>query len=216
MLDEKVIQLKEAFVNYTSLIREILQKVQGGLTDKCDLTLREVIDKDEVIVNSKEIEIDELCVNLIAQFQPKAKVLRTIMMIYKINSDLERIGDEAVGVAQSGIYLLLHDKFLNMVDFVDILNQVIVMYQDSIQAFMLEDSSLARSVLSKDAIIDCFNQNVYHQFKTEMIENPKVVSPSLHIMKISRNIERIADHVTNVAEDVVYMVEGCVLKHQDS
>ncbi len=213
MLNEKIIQLKKSFVEYSDLVEDTLQKVHSGVCERKSDDLRDVIENDEPQINDKEIEIDELCMSMIAQFQPKAKNLRTIVMITKINNDLERIGDQAVNIAQSGLYLLSHEIFLMMVNFSDIINQVISMYRDSIQAFIQEDADLARQVLDKDAVIDSFNRNVYHKLKGEMKEDPQVVSPALQIMRIARNLERIADHATNIAEDVVYVVEGRVLKH---
>ncbi|OED35283.1 phosphate transport system regulatory protein PhoU [PVC group bacterium (ex Bugula neritina AB1)] len=214
MLNEKIIQLKKRFVEYADLLEDVLQKVYSGLCLREDHLLREVIDIDEPMVNDMEIEIDDFCLGIIAQFQPKAKSLRTIMMISKINNDFERIGDQAVNVAESSLYLLSHESFLMLVDFSTVLNQIIRMYGDSVQSFIQEDADLARKVMEQDEIVDCFNRDVYHKLKGEMQEDPKLVSPALQVIRIARNFERMADHITNIAEDVVYVVEGKVCKRK--
>lgn len=214
MLSEKMIQLKKSFVEYSDLVENSLTKAKQGLVERKSDLLEEVIHKGEPLINEMEIDIDEMCMSVIAQYQPKAKSLRTIMMISKINSDLERIGDQITNVAQSALYLLQNESFLMMVNFEAVMNNVITMYRNSIQSFIQEDANLARQVLEMDEVVDAFNRDVYHKLKGSMKEDPKVVSPALQIMRIARNIERIADHVTNISEDVVYVVEGRVLKHQ--
>jgi phosphate transport system protein len=213
MIDEKVAELKKGFLDYTNLLENILWKTKDGLLKRKPEKLKEVIEVDELKVNATEIEIDEMCMSVIAQFQPKAKNLRTIMMISKINNDMERIGDQAVNIAQSGLYMLDHERFLSLIDMSDIFEGVIKMYRNSIQSFMEEDVGLAREVCEYDDIVDQFNSDTYQKLKGEMKEDPGRVSPSLQLMRIARNLERIADHATNIAEDVVYMVEGLVLKH---
>jgi phosphate transport system protein len=109
--------------------------------------------------------------------------------------------------------MLDHERFLSLIDMSDIFEGVIKMYRNSIQSFMEEDVGLAREVCEYDDIVDQFNSDTYQKLKGEMKEDPGRVSPSLQLMRIARNLERIADHATNIAEDVVYMVEGLVLKH---
>ena len=146
MLDEKIVQLKAQFVDYGVLIENILLKACKGLSERKSKLLQEIIEIDELKSNNAEIEIDELCMNIIAQFQPKAKNLRIIIMISKINCDLERIGDQVVNISQSALSLLKHEEFSKMVKFHDMFNQVISMYRNSIQSFIGEDTSLARQV----------------------------------------------------------------------
>jgi phosphate transport system protein len=183
------------------------------LLNKDKKLLLEIIEVDEPQTNDAEIEIDEMCINLIARFQPEAKDLRTIMMILKMNNDLERIGDMAVNISESALFLIERPQVKPLIDLPKMAEETIQMLRDSIDSFIKGDSKLAQSVCERDDIVDAYRDQILRELITYMISDPTTIERAIHIERISRNLERIADLATNIGEDVVYIVEGRVIKH---
>ena len=213
MLEERITNLKRQLVEYAGLAENMIEKAVNGLLRKDRDLLIEVIEKDEPRANQREIEIDELCTEVIAQFQPRAKGLRTILMMMKMNNDLERMGDHAVNIAQSATYLIERPLVKAYIDIPRMATVTIGMLKDSIMAFIEEDVRLARSVCERDNEVDALAMQVLRELVTFMAADPKTIERSLHLIRVSGNIERLADLSTNICEDTIFMVEGTVIKH---
>ncbi|MEI6155071.1 MAG: phosphate signaling complex protein PhoU, partial [Deltaproteobacteria bacterium] len=184
-----------------------------ALLRKDSAMLMEIIEKDEPTANNTEIIIEEMCISMIAQFQPKAKDLRTILMILKINNDLERAGDHAVNIAESGLFLNDRPQLKPLIDIPRMAQDSINMLKDSITSFINEDSMLAYKVCERDNEVDDLANQIMRELITYMTGDPSTIERSLHLLKISRNLERVADLSTNICEDVIFMVEGAIIKH---
>lgn len=213
MLHERINELKEQIVAFAALIEMMTERSVQGLVDRDARLLHSLIDSDEPRANAYEIQIDDLCTILIAQYQPMAKDLRTILMIYNINGSLERIGDHAVNIAQNGLELLDRPPIKKYIDIPRMKDLVVRMLSDSIAALVQENSGLALEVCTRDDAIDGLRDQITRELMTFMTENPSIISPCLRIMRIAENLERIADLTTNISEDIVFLSQGKVIKH---
>ncbi|CUT00950.1 phosphate signaling complex protein PhoU [Candidatus Chrysopegis kryptomonas] len=213
MLAEKLNKLKEKIVEQGNLVESMIEKSIRGLLTRDKALLIDVLQVDEPRANEMEIEIDEMCVNLIARFHPEAKDLRTIIMILKMNNDLERIGDMAVNISESALFLIERPQVKPLIDLPKMAEETIQMLKDSIDSFIKGDSNLAKNVCERDDIVDAYRDQILRELITYMISDPTTIERAIHIERISRNLERIADLATNIGEDVVYIVEGKVIKH---
>ena len=214
MLEEtKLIQLKKELMEFATLIESMVDMSIQGLIERKSELLDEVIHREELKANAFEIDLDEKCVSIIAQHQPAGKSLRTILMVLHINSTLERIGDHAVTIAESGIFLIEKPSMKPLLDIPRMAHVVECMIKDSINSFINEAPDLASSVCERDNIVDSLRNQILRELITFMISDPTTIERALQLMKISSNLERIADLTTNICEDVIYMVRGQVIKH---
>jgi phosphate transport system protein len=213
MLHQELEMLKEKLLESATLVESMIEKSINGLLKKDKNLLLKIIEEDEARENDLEIQIEEKGIELIARYQPHAKDLRTIVMILKMNNDLERIGDEAVNIAQSALFLIERPMVKPLIDIPRMAEEAIKMLQDSIKAFLQEDSQLAREVCVRDAIVDGLRDQIWRELITFMASDPTTIERSLHLLRISRCLERVADLATNLAEDTVYIVEGEIIKH---
>jgi len=213
LFQRKLTELKQKIVKYSSLVEGMIEKSVKGLLDKEKDLLLEVIEKDEPKANNFEIDIDEFCTTLIAQFEPKAKDLRTILMILKMNNDLERVGDLSVNICESSLFLIERPLVKPLIDIPRMAGETIGMLKNSIDAFIREDAKLAKDVCENDNIVDGLNDQIMRELFTFMISDASSVERSFHLIRISQNLERIADLSTNISEDVIFMVEGKIIKH---
>lgn len=170
--------------------------------------VRELEDK----VNHSHIEIDETCLRLIALHQPAAGDLRLIAAVLKINSDLERIGDQAVNIAETGLYLLKQPS-MSLGDVPRMVELAVGMLKDSLDAFSRGDVALAREVIARDDEEDRLKSQTFNTLVALMQKDASTIQRAMDVILIARNLERIADHATNVAEDVVFMVQGKDIRH---
>jgi phosphate transport system protein len=214
MLEEtKLTNLKKTLMEFATLVESMVDHSINGLMLKKEDLLSDVIGLDESRANSYEIELDERCVTIIAQHQPTGKALRTILMILHINSTLERIGDHAVTISESGLFLIDQPLVKPLIDIPRMADVVKSMISDSINSFINEDADLARRVCERDTIVDGLRTQIMRELITFMTSDPSTIERALQLMKISSNLERIADLTTNICEDVIYMVKGKVIKH---
>jgi|UniRef100_A0A7V5Y072 phosphate transport system protein len=213
MLEEKLNFLKEKIIGYADHIEKMLEKTIDGLLAKKGELLKAVIELDEKKANDWEIEIDELCIDLIALYQPKAKDLRTILMILKMNNDFERMGDHIVNIAQSALFLIEREPVKPLIDIPRMAEETIKMLKDALKAFMTEDSLLAKNVCERDFLIDNLRDQIFRELLTYMLSDPKTIERAFHLIRITQNLERIADLSTNLGEDVIYIVEAKIIKH---
>jgi phosphate transport system protein len=213
LLEEKLTVLKKSLIDYGTLIESMNDKCMKGLLKKEKTFLREIIDIDEPKTNELEMEIDEAATSFIAQYQPKAKDLRTSLMILKINNDLERIGDHLVNMAESALFLIERPAVKPLIDIPKMGETAITMLKNSITSFINEDAKLAKSVCEQDSIVDGLMEQVMRELITYMVSDSKTIERAMHLIRIAHNLERIADLSTNIGEDVIFMVEGKVIKH---
>ncbi len=213
MLTKKIAILKEQLLRMANIAEDMVKKSTKALTEKNEKLAKEVIENDEPKVNKLEIVIDENAIETIALFQPEAKDLRTVAMIMKINSDLERVGDLSTNIAQFALQLIPKPNVKPYIDLPRMVNTAIKMLDDAISAFVSQDAELARDVCKRDDIVDGLNQQIIRELITFMMSDPRTIDRSLRIIRISENIERIADLATNIGEDVVYIVQSKVIKH---
>jgi phosphate transport system protein len=214
MLEEKITELRQTLIGYALHVEKMIsESIQGLMKIDHDLLLS-VIEKSEKKANETEILIDDLCTTIIAQFGPKARDLRTVLMSLKINNDLERIADHAVNTAESGLILITQPLVKPLLDIPRMAEATIDMLRDSVSAFINEDPDMAVSVCDRDHIVDGLASQILRELITYMIADPSTIERALHLLKIARNLERTADLSTNISEDVIYMIEGKVIKHQ--
>jgi phosphate transport system protein len=213
MLYDKINMLKKNIIEYATLVENMVDKSTKGLVNKNMVLLDDVLAIDEPKANIWEMEIDETCTNMIAQFQPAAKDLRTILMVFKINNDLERIGDHAVNIAQSAQYLIERPIVKPFTDTPKMSDTTKSMLRDSINAFINSDAALAKSVCERDDIVDDLKNKLTADLTAIMQQDPSTIERALHILRITSNLERIADLSTNIGEDVLFMVNGEIIKH---
>src|SRR6185436_14012477 len=211
-LDQDLDRVRQTLLRMGGMVESMVAKATKALLDRNNELCREVIDTDTQ-VDRLEIEIDELCHNVLGTKQPTAVDLRFLVAVMKINSDLERIGDSAVNIAQSVLQLNEQPTLKPYIDLPHLSELVQAMVRKSLDAFVRRDARLATEVCESDDAVDGLYKQLFRELLTYMIEDPKTVSRALHLLLISRNMERIADHATNIAEDVIYYVEGRDIRH---
>ncbi len=214
MLGEKIKELRRDLIEYATFVENMIDKSVNGLLRRDKSWLNEVIEKDEPKANYMEIVLDELCTGMIAQYQPKAKDLRTILMVLKINNDLEIVADYAVNISKSALFLIERPQVKPLIDIPKMAEESVKMLKDSINSYINENPVLAHNVCQRDSIVDEFGNRILKELIAFMSAEPTTVERSLHLLKIARSLERIADLSTNICEDVIFMVEGEIIKHR--
>ncbi len=169
MLEERIVLLKRDIINFASLVEKMIESSIDGLVKKNQALLKEVIDTMEEKANNYEIEIEEQCVALIAQYQPMARDVRTILMVMQINNDLERMGDHAVNTAESALFLIERPQVKPLIDTPRMAGIAIQMLKDGINAFVEENSALAESVFERDEDVDNLGEQILRELITFMI-----------------------------------------------
>ena len=205
-------ELKINLLKMAAWVEEaISQAVQSLVKRDSELAKKTFAGEDRI--NRLEIEIDEMCLKLLALRQPMAVDLRFITSAMKIITDLERIGDQAVNIAERAISLNEEPQLKPYIDIPRMAEIAQSMVKDVLDAFVNKDSKLARSVCERDDLVDGLNDQVFRELLTYMISDPKTITRAAHLMIVCRCLERIADHATNIAEDVIFMVDALVIKH---
>ncbi len=195
-----------------SFVESAVQRSISAVTEK-DLEAAEEVLGKEARINQIEIEIDDFAINLLALQQPMAADLRLIVAALKINTDLERMGDLAVSIAQRAKSLMQAPMIKPMVDIPHIAGLVQSMVRKSLDAFVARDAELARSVLASDTAVDNLRSASYHELISFMEHEPGGIRQAVDLIAVVRNLERVADHSTNIAEDVLFMVKGIDVRH---
>lgn len=211
-LDHDLDRVRQMLLRMGGMVEGMVAKATQALIDRSSRLCNEVIDGDNQ-VDQLEMEIDELSHSILGRRQPTAVDLRFLVAVMKINSDLERIGDSAVNIAQSVEQINEQPPLKPYIDLPHLSQLVQKMVRNSLDAFVNKDTKLANEVCSSDDEVDGLYKQIFRELLTYMIEDPKTVSRALHLLLISRNLERIADHATNIAEDVIYYVEGRDIRH---
>ena len=211
--DEELKQLRERLFMMAGLAEQAVGKAVKALVER-DATLAQQVIKEDVAINRLEVEIEEACLGLLARFQPEAKDLRFIAMVFKIVNDLERVGDQAVNISERTLDLLAEPLLKPLIDIPQMASLAQRMLKDALDAFVNQDIDLARSICRRDDEVDRLNDQVYHELVVYMAEDQKTITRAVDLILIGRHIERVADHATNIAEDVYYLVRGTTIKHR--
>jgi phosphate transport system protein len=211
--DVELKALKNQLLTMGALVEERAHQAVRALikrdADEAELVIRS--DKD---VNDLHMDIDDRCLRLLATQTPLAGDLRLITSAIKINSDLERIGDQAVNIAENTLKLLPQPALKPLIDIPRMAEIAEKMTKDALDAFVRRDADLARDVLKRDDEVDQLKDQVFRELLTYMMADPGTIQRALALILISRNLERVADHATNIAEDVIFLVEAKDVRHQ--
>lgn len=206
-------ELKENLLRMAALVEEAIRDAVQSLVKRDSDLARKTFEFEDRI-NKMEIAIDDMCLKLLALRQPMAVDLRFITSAMKITTDLERMGDQAVNIAERTVSLNEDPQLKPYIDIPRMTEIVQSMVRDVLDAFVNSDSKLARSVCERDDLVDGLNDQVVRELLTYMISDPKTITRAVHLMIVARCLERIADHATNIAEDVIFMVDALVIKHR--
>jgi len=212
MLTNKIPDLKKNILEMARIVEKMLEESIAGLVEKDKEKLEKIFELEDKI-NQMEIDIEEQCISLIALHQPEAKNLRTILMILKMNNDLERMGDHCINIVKCALYLIRKPFFKKLVNIPVMAENTKKMVENTITAFMNEDSEQAKQVCLDDDNVDEIREHIYRVLLTYVLDNPTYIKRAFHINKISANLERIADLSTNIAEDTIFMTKGEIIKH---
>mgnify|MGYP001812188518 CR=1 FL=1 len=211
---EKLASIRDLLLRMAALVEEAIRESVRSLVERDSELARKIIRNDHKI-NAIDVEIDEECIRLIALIQPMAGDLRFITTAMKITTDLERIGDYAVNIAERAIEMNEEPVLKPYIDIPRMSEIAQGMIRDAIGAFIEEDEKLARDVIARDDEVDELNAAVFEELVAIMTRDPDTVSRAVKITYISKYLERTADHSTNVAEMVVYLVKGKIIRHMD-
>ena len=206
--------LKKDIVHLGSLVQNSTQSVVEFLGTKSEQQLQEVLEYEDRI-NELEVDIEEHCLKVLALHQPVAIDLRFIIVIMKVNNDLERMGDQAVNISQRVKSLMDGPELPISLPIDEMTNAVQKMVSLSLEALVSQDPAIAREVVDMDDIVDDLNAQTYDLIRETIQADPSLVTSAMSMATISSNLERIGDLCTNIAEEVIFMVEGQVIRHQN-
>jgi phosphate transport system protein len=212
MLNSKISELKRLLMREAAYVEKMVTNAVDALYQPHENLLQEVLCCEEK-VNAIEVDLETRCVAAIALFQPEAKDLRRILMILKINNDLERLGDQAVNIAESAEHLAGQPIPSILPELRSMRDAACKMLRDSLDAFTAEDVDASRMVCDSDQLVDDLNRAIYHRLVDHLKSCPAHPETFLHLLRVAKNIERIGDLSTNIAENTVYMAIGKVIKH---
>jgi phosphate transport system protein len=210
---EELSKLKESLLSMASHAEGAVTRSMRALVERDD-SLAQQVEADDTILDELEIEIDDIAIHLLAK-APLATDLRLITVAMKISQNLERVGDEAVTIARRARELNTEPQLKPYVDLPRMATMSLEMLGDAISAFVNREPERARAVIPRDADVDDLNRQLHRELSSYMVERPPTITRCLRLMVISKSIERIADHATNIAEEVVYLYEAKDIRHAD-
>jgi phosphate transport system protein len=209
---EELELVKEKTLKLGSLVETMVEQAVSSLVDRDSRLADEVIASDRK-VDILDLEIEEDCLRLLALHQPAAKDLRFITTAMKITTDLERMADQAVNICQRAIELNEEPQLKPYID-IPIMSQLSQkMMREALDAFVRRDAALARQIIPEDNKVDALKDQIFRELLTFMMEDPRTIPRAIRLILVSRHLERIADHATNIAEMVVFLVEGKSIRH---
>ncbi|MBI4476328.1 MAG: phosphate signaling complex protein PhoU [Acidobacteria bacterium] len=204
--------LQKRLIEMAGLAEERVRVAIEGLVAR-DVSALDRITTGDLPINELHIEIDNRAFTLLALHQPMAADLRTIVAAVKINTDLERVGDLAVNIAEAGRRYLAHPPVKPLIDIPRMGDIAQQMLRSALDAFIRRDTALAQRVLDEDDRVDSLKDQVFRELLTYMLQDPSTIAPALDLVLVSRHLERIADHATNIGEDVIFMVSARDVRH---
>jgi phosphate transport system protein len=209
---EELDELQKKLLEMGGLVESGVHNSVLSLTEHNETLAQEVL-RNEARINQMEIEVDDFAVGLMALYQPMARDLRFLTAAIKINADLERMGDLAVNIVERALSLMYQPPVKPLIDIPQMAKLVESMVRRSLDAFVKRDPELARAVLLSDDAVDELRDAIYHELIGFMERDSRTVSRAVDLMFVARNLERIADHATNISEDVLYLVQGVDVRH---
>ena len=210
--DDQMASLQEELLLMSGRSEAIVRKAVESLQRR-DPALAEQVLADDKVIDRMEIDIEERCVQLLALQQPLARDLRVITSALKISNDLERVGDHAVNIAESAMRLAGQAPIQPLADLPELAEKSVSMLRDAIDAFVREDADEARRLVRRDDEVDALHRRLFAELISRMIADPRQVQRSMAMVLVGRNLERIGDLATNVAEEVVFIAEARIIKH---
>jgi phosphate transport system protein len=211
--EEQLGLLKERLLVMGGLAEQRVQMAIDALVDR-DLALTDETLRGDEPINQLHVEVDSRCLKLLALHQPMAADLRTIFAAQKINADLERVGDLAVNIAEAAKRYLLHPPVKPLIDLPRMGEIAQWMLREALDAFVRRDTAQAERVLRSDDMLDALKTQIFRELISYMLADPSKIEPALDLILISRHLERIGDHATNIAEDVIFMVSALDVRHK--
>jgi len=205
-------RVRERLLEMGGRVEEMIGKAMESLTERTPGLCAEVVTGDQAI-DRMELEIDEQCYSIMVRHHPAAGDLRFLIAVMKIVTDLERIGDSAVNICQSVERLNQEPPLKPYIDLPRMSKLVSTMVREALDAFVRRDATEATRVTESDDEVDALYRQLFRELLTFMMEDPKTTTRALHLLLVARNLERVADHATNIAEDVIYYVEGRDVRH---
>jgi phosphate transport system protein len=212
-LERELEKLRKKILTLAAMVEGNIEKSLLSLTRHKVTLAKEVIESDHEI-DHFEVEIEEDCLKILALYQPAAIDLRYVVGILKMNNDLERMGDLAVNIAERAAYLADKKGTELFLDFTTMGEKVIAMVKKALDALIKMDATMAREVCIADDEVDNINKEILVSIQDHIEKNPTEVRHLIHLLLVSRHLERIADQATNIAEDVIYMTEGTIIRHR--
>ena len=210
--DLELNELRSQILRMGGLVEAQIERSIKALVDRDNDLATEVIEGDR-LVNTMDVEIDENCLRLLALQQPTARDLRFVITAMKISTELERMSDLAENICERAIELNEEPQLKPYIDIPRMANWTMRMVRESLDAFVLKDAALARKVCADDDFVDHLTHQLFRELISFMIENQGTITRAIRVTSIGKYIERIADHATNIAELVIYMVEGKIIRH---
>ena len=210
--EEELNLIKEKVIRLGGIVESQISDAVKALIERDSALAEKSIERDHVI-NGLEVEIDELCLKVLARRQPAASDLRLITTAMKIITDLERVGDEAVNISERAVELNREPALKPFIDLPRMAEAAQKMLKSSLDAFVNGDVKLASRVIADDDFVDDLNKQIFRELLTFMTDDPQAISRAMKVLFISKYLERIGDHATNIAELVIFMVKGKVIRH---
>ena len=210
--DQELSGLRDKLLAMASHAESSVQNAVRALTERNDDLAQQVIEQDSII-DRYEIEMDELAVRLLALKAPVASDLRLITVAMKVSHDLERVGDESTTIARRALELNKEPQLKPYIDIPRMASIGLQMLKDALDSFVQRTPDRARAIIPRDKEVDGINKQLHRELASFMIENPATITRALNLMVISKSLERIADHATNIAEEVVYIYEAQDIRH---
>ncbi len=204
--------LRNQLLRMGALVEERVHRAVRSLVVRREEDARRIVQSDDE-VNDLQLDIDERCLRLLATQTPLASDLRLITSAMKINADLERVGDQAVNIAENALTLIPQPPVKPLIDIPRMAELAEGMIRDALDAFVKNDAALARDVLGRDDEVDELKDQVFRELLTYMMADPGTIQRALALILVSRNLERVADHATNIAEDVIFIAEARDVRH---
>lgn len=205
-------RLHRDIVAMCSTVEENISEAVLGLQNRSSSLAQELLIRDRE-VNELDVVIEEECLKILALYHPVANDLRRVTAVLKITGELERVGDLAVNIAERSASMAEFPNFPLPARLSEMAREALAMLHSSIDSYVELNSGKARDVCARDDFVDDLNVELLHQLRNDMIQNPSLLEPGMHLFSAIRHIERVADHATNIAEDVVYLTEGVIIRH---
>lgn len=212
-LQREIDQLKKQITALSAVVEERVRKAVRSIENR-DRALAEAVIAGDLAIDEEEVRVEEECLKILALHQPVAIDLRFIIAALKINNELERMGDLAVNIAERTVFLCSREPIRAPFAFDDMCGKALVMLKKSLDALFDMDAALAREVLASDDEVDEINRQMYVKIGDAIVADPEQTDRLLSYLSASRHVERIGDAATNIAEDVIYMIEGSIVRHR--